>query len=673
MMIFRRVMHGFVVLVLLGAGVARGQEAVVIEGLKSVDEDEARKMIANQVEAVKEHGASGARADDAAFFLQMELRKRGYKSAQVRWDVRNDKVVLLTVDEGKAMNLGAVKLTGNKALEDVAIVELLTKPTRERLFLSVGATVPYVATEIESGVGVVGGFYGLLGYVEAEVELVGITEDDGVVYLELSVVEGNVHRVGVITLPELPEGVMIDGFDALKGELEGKPYTSAVPAVLKGHMEKAVSEAGFVNVAVTVELGEHRMEGEVDLVDLTAMAEWGERYRLAGVEVTGNDEIKTEFFERMFRDQVGETYSPQAVSEVVNEMLETGAFEAVMLKPVPAEDGSGGMTLGLDVSEAKMRNVGVGFGLGTYEGVIVGLDYRDVEMFGMARTFSAGLEYSSRGFLGEIEYEDPWFLWSEWKLNAGLFSLTRENEGYSKFETGATLQFTREFGEEQKLAVFLQPAFTTITESEIDSAFIGDENYLNSYLGMSYVYDTRDKPQYPKSGMVFETTLGVAAAYTGSQVDYFRSTVRLGYYHPLWKGTVRLNGRAGIVSPSGDAADFPIDLRLFNGGSRSVRSFGERELGPKDATGRYPVGGEFSTVFNAEYDIPVFGELSVVPFFDAGNLVGDAGFADMHYAGGLGVRLGTPIGPLRIDYGHNLNRGEYEPSGTWQVGFGVAF
>ncbi|MDG2122374.1 MAG: outer membrane protein assembly factor [Verrucomicrobiales bacterium] len=275
-----------------------------------------------------------------------------------------------------------------------------------------------------------------------------------------------------------------------------------------------------------------------------------------------------------------------------------------------------------------------------------------------------------------MEYEDPWFLWSEWRLNASLFSLTRENEGYSKFESGATLQLTRSFGEEQQLSLFWQPTYTTITDSEIAAEFMGKEDYLNSYLGMSYSYDTREAPEYSRSGMIFETTLGLAGAYTGSHVEYFRSTVRLGYYHPVWKGTVRLNGRAGIVLPSGSVEDFPIDLRMFSGGSRSVRSFRERELGPKDSTGRYPIGGEFSTVFNAEYDVPVFGELSVVPFFDAGNLLedaGDAGLDDLHYAGGLGLRLKTPIGPLRIDYGHNLNRGENEPSGSWHVGFGVAF
>ena len=45
----------------------------------------------------------------------------------------------------------------------------------------------------------------------------------------------------------------------------------------------------------------------------------------------------------------------------------------------------------------------------------------------------------------------------------------------------------------------------------------------------------------------------------------------------------------------------------------------------------------------------------------------------MHYAAGLGLRYDLPIGPLRVDYGFNLNRERGEPKGTFHIGFGFAF
>lgn len=129
------------------------------------------------------------------------------------------------------------------------------------------------------------------------------------------------------------------------------------------------------------------------------------------------------------------------------------------------------------------------------------------------------------------------------------------------------------------------------------------------------------------------------------------------------------------MQPLGDTDVIPVDLRFFNGGSQSVRSFPERELGPQDRR-HHPTGGEFYSVFNAELGIPLADSFSLAVFGDAGNVLesfDDASLDDMHYAAGLGLRYNLPIGPLRLDYGLNLNRKQGEPKGTLHLGFGFSF
>jgi outer membrane protein insertion porin family len=46
---------------------------------------------------------------------------------------------------------------------------------------------------------------------------------------------------------------------------------------------------------------------------------------------------------------------------------------------------------------------------------------------------------------------------------------------------------------------------------------------------------------------------------------------------------------------------------------------------------------------------------------------------DVRYAVGLGIRYKLPVGPLRIDYGYNLNREEGEDVGALHITFGYAF
>src|SRR5205823_344593 len=114
--------------------------------------------------------------------------------------------------------------------------------------------------------------------------------------------------------------------------------------------------------------------------------------------------------------------------------------------------------------------------------------------------------------------------------------------------------------------------------------------------------------------------------------------------------------------------------RFFNGGSRSVRSFAERELGPKDISG-YPIGGETFTTLNIEYIFPLVGDLNMAIFADAGS-VGrhvDDGAGRLRYGIGGGLRYKLPVGPLRLDYGVNPSPAEGEAMGAFHFSFGFAF
>jgi outer membrane protein insertion porin family len=98
-------------------------------------------------------------------------------------------------------------------------------------------------------------------------------------------------------------------------------------------------------------------------------------------------------------------------------------------------------------------------------------------------------------------------------------------------------------------------------------------------------------------------------------------------------------------------------------------------MAPRDSEGA-PGGGLFFLLANAELQIPVFRALYLVGFLDAGNLatsLEEFQWEDTRVAAGLGARLYTPLGAVRMDYGYNLIRGEGDPIGAWQFGFGFTF
>src|SRR5436853_6366598 len=178
----------------------------------------------------------------------------------------------------------------------------------------------------------------------------------------------------------------------------------------------------------------------------------------------------------------------------------------------------------------------------------------------------------------------------------------------------------------------------------------------------------RESPYVNPRGFLVSNTLDVASSALGSDIEFVRGTMRVGYYlpfgpKPLTRGVVEdqpagtplqrwfrqssiaFGARGGIIhsltnSGSDEATEIPIDERFFNGGATTVRSFAERDLGPRDVHG-FPVGGEYFTVLNAEYIFPLVGDLQGATFVDAGSLlpqIGALGTSDMRRGIGAGLR-----------------------------------
>jgi outer membrane protein insertion porin family len=360
--------------------------------------------------------------------------------------------------------------------------------------------------------------------------------------------------------------------------------------------------------------------------------------------------------------------------------------------------------LRLDISaeEAKSKELGFLVGYGTYEGGIVGVQYRDRDLFGYGRPLTTSVEVSQRGYKGEILYEDPFFLDTDFAFKARLAALTFEYDGYTKFELGGRLELTRKITKQDEVGLTFAVRHIKIIDADIKPVFLGDENYFVNTVGLTNTLDMRESPYVTPRGFLINNTLDLASNAFGSDIEFIRGTTRLGYYLPLgpkpltpgvvedkpgtplqrWfqQSWIGFGARAGIihsltVSGPGEATAIPIDERFFNGGSDTVRSFGERDLGPHDPKG-HPIGGEFFTVFNIEYTFPIFGELQGALFTDAGNLLPtseEPGLDDLRYAIGAGLRYKLPIGPIRLDYGVNPDPHPDEDFGAFHFSFGFAF
>jgi outer membrane protein insertion porin family len=123
----------------------------------------------------------------------------------------------------------------------------------------------------------------------------------------------------------------------------------------------------------------------------------------------------------------------------------------------------------------------------------------------------------------------------------------------------------------------------------------------------------------------------------------------------------------------------PIHERFFGGGSNSFR--GERfdELGPKDPSTLKPVGGKAMLLFNFEFTYPLFSaveDLYGAVFYDKGNVfpeINDINLASLDDAVGFGIRYRTPLGPIRLELGWNLDAPKEERKPLFFITIGNVF
>jgi outer membrane protein assembly factor BamA len=218
---------------------------------------------------------------------------------------------------------------------------------------------------------------------------------------------------------------------------------------------------------------------------------------------------------------------------------------------------------------------------------------------------------------------------------------------------------------------------TSLTKLLIKNFVAPEDQFVrSSTLSTSFVRDTRDKPLDAHRGVFQTIDFGLSPKALGSSNNLIRIFGQSSYYWEVkpwlvWANNVRL----GLITPI-LGSHVPLSERFFSGGADSLRGFPLNGAGPQaiatlctqeddpttcTAQIRVPTGGHQLFIFNSEgrFPIPLKKGLGGVVFYDGGNVYERIGFSRFfsNYSNtvGIGFRYQTPIGPVRLDIGRNLN------------------
>ena len=278
-----------------------------------------------------------------------------------------------------------------------------------------------------------------------------------------------------------------------------------------------------------------------------------------------------------------------------------------------------------------------------------------------------------------IYYIDPNFRWSSWKSTVSLAAERDEqNPIFSSQQEIASIQFQRFIDGARKNLFYVKYSFskTDLTRITIPDLVLPQDQHVRlSGFGTNLTRDTRDNVLDEHRGVLDSLEVDFYSTKLGSNVDFAKLTTQTAFYkeafhHIVWANSIRI----GLAQPFANSF-VPLSEAFFSGGADSLRGYPLDGAGPQRSvyvcsTGQtvpdcpqisVPSGGNELLVINAEARIPVPLKkgLSIVPFYDGGNVFPEIGFHDFTslYSNnvGIGLRYSTPVGPLRIDFGHNLN------------------
>ena len=652
-----------------------GQTTVLVDGVEAAQWEDLRSMLMDQLTLNGSGPPGEPLADDLAFFVRQHFIREGWPDAETGWKMEPGRIVL-TVNPGKAVRVGTVKLKGEMPLPEEELKKYLMKPTLERE--DVDKKQPqWVEADLQQGAGMVQRRLRAEGYLNAETKLLPAPSLGADMRRDLTLElkagpKFTFCQASISGSPPELERLM----QAEMTEASGTPFNEARVQQIQKRLDSICSEHGWLHSTTTANYTLRNSGGTVDVV---FRVEAGERVRITHITT---HEAFSRGAKRVllakFKPLTGQIYEASEADFLFKRALDTGMFALLDTKVLP---DNGNMAAGLlRVTGEETKPVTVGFepGFDTFLGPQAGVTYKNTNWRDTGNTLAAELSYSMAGPVGFVSVTDPALFNTQYSATTRLALEQFNRFEYDRIGTSLSMDVARRVNPALSYSVFMSATANTVSSKVLKLPQTGPTSYSLMNIGGNVMYDRRDSPVLPKKGWYISGRIESSTDALGSGVSFVRSDLRGGWYIPLTK-KLRFATGAELSTIQGANADkIPIDSRVFNGGPFSVRSFGMRKLGPVTPGGT-PLGGTSSLFASAEFSYEIMPNLEVAFFGDIGSLGQGNNSSPLSYSSdfreaiGAGLRYKLPFGPIRIDYGYNPNRRTGEQMGFLHVTVGFAF
>ncbi len=396
------------------------------------------------------------------------------------------------------------------------------------------------------------------------------------------------------------------------------------------------------------------------------------------IDIAGNRRIDDRIIRRRVAYAPGERFRRSAIEETQQRVGALGLFKSIEIRAQNIDNRPVDVPTLITVEEGTpwKWNLGAGYAAGER----LGLDARisHLNLFGSAERIDLQGRVSRIERAAEVAFtqNDTWHP----ALSLSLQARHQEIDERSFFvmsrggQAAVSWQWTKQLASTVSYAATLE---RSDVDASLDPLLGLEDGMLSAWsIDLDHRRVTANAP-----ARAISLHIEQAGGWMPGTFNYFSVVGDARHYRRAFDGRVVFASRVrlGSIDPMGGDADLPLLKRFFLGGSNEMRGWGVYELSPLSASGE-PVGGKSLLTAIAEMRAPIFKRLRGAVFIEAGNVWQDPWtmrLRDLRYDAGPGLRLDTPFGLVRVDFGYQLRpvdglRIDGKPqTSRWRFNFGI--
>jgi outer membrane protein insertion porin family len=590
-------------------------------------------------------------------------------------EISEDAIALTyQIDEGPKVVIKGIEIEGNNSIPAAKIMKVM-KTKKRWLFSFLTGSGIYKKDQIAEDLERIRRLYHSRGYLyvaisEPEIRL---SPDKKKLYLKISLSEGDQYTIGDIKIQgntiysteELFEYVTVS-----TGEIFNRSaLRTDIDRIIDKYMEKGYARAD-VNPTMDINIKEKAAY-------ITLSVSEGGIFRIGRIDVAGNTKTRDKVIRREMRLDEGDIFNKNLIKRSYQRISNLNYFETVDINPIPRYTDHL-IDMEIMVKEKMTGMLSFGGGYSSVDKLMVMGEISQSNLFGKGYQIRLKADFSARRTNYNLSFKDPWFMDRPISATIGVYNDSTEYPDYDKKATGGYIGFGREFSEYVGGKISYNVEEANITDVSDDASIIIKEQEgrkLTSSISPSIWKDTRNNYLDPTSGR--RTAFYSTVAGLGGDNYFYRAVIdSVSYYPAFWKTTFSLRGRVGYAAGYNDR-NLPLYERFYVGGINTIRGLGFGEGGPRNENDE-KIGGDLEAILNAELIFPISQEagLKGVLFVDYGGAFdtdNDISGSDLRSTAGFGARWMSPMGPIRLEWGFNLDPKDDEKSSRVEFSIGGLF